>query len=203
MADALASGPARLNTVILGPTVSYASPVHPVWKHLESLPPVAHPPEARSAVLVPLYVDGDDVRVVLTKRPDDMRTHPGDVVFPGGRMEAGEGPVATAIREAHEEVGIREGDVERIIGGLTPLTTRSRSNLIVPVVAEITRPDVLVPDPSEVDVIIEPTLEELLDEDRWVTSDWMGHTLWFFEFPEGILWGATAFMMREFLGYLR
>ena len=174
-----------------------------VWDRLVSLPPVAHPPEAKSAVLVPLYEDGDDVRVVLTKRPDDMRTHPGDVVFPGGRMEHGEDPVAAAVREADEEVGIGAGDVDAILGGLTPLTTRNRNNLIVPVVARITRPDRLVPDPSEVDVIIEPTLGELLDESRWVTSDWMGHTLWFFEFEEGTLWGATAFMMREFLGYLR
>ena len=177
--------------------------VHDVWERLESLPPVAHPVEARSAVLVPLYADGEDVRVVLTKRPDDMRTHPGDVVFPGGRMEDGEDPVATAIREADEEVGISAADVDGILGGLTPLTTRNRGNLIVPVVARITRPGTLVADPSEVDVIIEPTLDELLDEGGWVTSDWMGHTLWFFEFDEGTLWGATAFMMREFLGYLR
>ncbi len=179
------------------------SSVHDVWDRLQALPPVAHPPHARSAVLVPLYVDGDRVRVVLTKRPDDMRTHPGDVVFPGGRMENGEDPVAAAIREADEEVGIGADDVDEILGGLTPLTTRSRENLIVPVVAKITRPERLVPDPSEVDVIIEPTLDEMLDEGRWVTSDWMGHTLWFFEFDEGTLWGATAFMMREFLGYLR
>jgi 8-oxo-dGTP pyrophosphatase MutT (NUDIX family) len=132
-----------------------------------------------------------------------MRTHPGDVVFPGGRMENGEGPVAAAMREADEEVGIRECDVASILGGLTPLTTRNRNNLIVPVVARIDRPDELIPDPAEVDVIIEPTLEEMLDEDRWVTSDWMGHTLWFYEFEEGTLWGATAFMMREFLEYLR
>ena len=177
--------------------------VHDVWDRLEALPPVAHPREARSAVLIPLYRDGDSVRVVLTKRPDDMRTHPGDVVFPGGRMERGEDPVTAAMREADEEVGIREPDVQRILGGLTPLTTRNRNNLIVPVVARISRPAQLVPDPTEVDVIIEPTLDELLDESRWMTSDWMGHTLWFFEFDEGTLWGATAFMMREFLGYLR
>jgi 8-oxo-dGTP pyrophosphatase MutT (NUDIX family) len=177
--------------------------VDAVWDRLVSLPPVAHPVEARSAVLVPLYADGDDVRVVLTKRPDDMRTHPGDVVFPGGRMEGDEDPVAAAIREAGEEVGIRSDDVDEILGGLTPLTTRNRNNLIVPVVARITRPHQLVPDPNEVDVIIEPTLQELLDEDHWVTSDWMGHTLWFYEFDAGTLWGATAFMMREFLAYLR
>jgi 8-oxo-dGTP pyrophosphatase MutT (NUDIX family) len=151
-----------------------------------------------------LYDDGEGrTRVVLTKRPDDMRTHPGDVVFPGGMMERGEDPLTTATREAHEEIGLAPTAVRRVLGGLTPITTRNRSNLIVPVVAEIERPPELVPDPSEVDLILEPAIEELLDESRWRTSDWMGHVLWFFEFDEAILWGATAFMVREFLDYVR
>ena len=175
-----------------------------VWRKLEALPGVEYPATARAAVLVPLYEDGEGaVRVVLTKRPDDMRTHPGDVVFPGGMMESGEDPIATAKREAWEEVAIPEEAVIEVLGGLSPITTRNRSNLIIPVVARIDRPDTLVPDPSEVDLIIEPTLDEMLDEHRWHTNDWMGHQLWFYEFPEGILWGATGFMMREFLEYLR
>jgi 8-oxo-dGTP pyrophosphatase MutT (NUDIX family) len=178
--------------------------VNDVWRRLEALPGVEYPATARAAVLVPLYEDGDGaVRVVLTKRPDDMRTHPGDVVFPGGMMESGEDPIATAKREAWEEVAIPEGSIVEVLGGLSPITTRNRSNLIIPVVARIDRPDILVPDPSEVDLIIEPTVDEMLDENRWRTNDWMGHQLWFYEFPEGILWGATGFMMREFLEYLR
>ena len=175
-----------------------------VWHKLEALPGVEYPATARAAVLVPLYEDDDGaVRVVLTKRPDDMRTHPGDVVFPGGMMEPGEDPVAAAKREAWEEVAIPDDAIVAVLGGLSPITTRNRSNLIIPVVARIQRPDRLVPDPTEVDLIIEPTLDELLDERRWRTNDWMGHQLWFYEFPEGILWGATGFMMREFLDYLR
>ena len=175
-----------------------------VWRRLEALPGVEYPATARAAVLVPLYEDGDGaVRVVLTKRPDDMRTHPGDVVFPGGMMESGEDPIATAKREAWEEVAIPEDSIVEVLGGLSPITTRNRSNLIIPVVARIDRPDVLVPDPSEVELIIEPTVDEMLDERRWRTNDWMGHQLWFYEFPEGILWGATGFMMREVLEYLR
>jgi len=174
-----------------------------VWSRLESLPEVVHAPSARAAVLVPLYEDGDEVRVILTKRPDDMRTHPGDVVFPGGKMEPGEDAVATALRESDEEIQLPESAVQAILGGLTPITTRNRSNLIVPVVARVERPAVLVPDPAEVELIIEPLLEDLLVEDRWRTNDWMGHTLWFYEFPEGILWGATAYMVRELLEFLR
>ena len=155
-------------------------------------------------MLVPLYEDAHgDVRVILTKRPDHMPTHPGDVVFPGGHRLDGEGPVGTAKREAEEEIGLPGDHVVEILGGLSPVTTRDRSRPIVPVVARIERPEHLVPDRREVDVIIEPTLDDLLDEDRWLQRDWFGHKLWFYEFEEGILWGATAFMMRELLDVLR
>lgn len=174
------------------------------WTILRTLPPVVDLPGAEYAVLVPLYEDAaGDIRVVLTKRPDDMPTHPSDVVFPGGHREDGEEPVSTALREAWEEVGLPRENVLEILGGLTPVTTRDRTKPIVPVVAKIERPDELVPDHREVDVIIEPTITELLIEDRWEARSWNGHELWFFEFDEGILWGATAFMMRELLDFIR
>jgi 8-oxo-dGTP pyrophosphatase MutT (NUDIX family) len=174
-----------------------------IWDLLADLPPVAHPAAARAAVLVPLYRDGGGtVRVVLTKRPDDMPTHPGDVVFPGGYMIDGEDPVQTAIREVGEEVGIPEEAIE-VIGGLTPIRARRVGVLIVPVVARVERPAELRADPREVDAIIEPALDELLDESRWRSAQWEDHKLWFFDFPQGILWGATAFMVRELLGLIR
>jgi len=174
------------------------------WSLLQALPPVVDPPGAEYAVLVPLYEDGNgEIRVILTRRPDHMPTHPGDMVFPGGHREDGEEPIGTATREAWEEIGLPPSNILEILGGLNPVTTRNRNKPIVPVVARIARPAEFVADPREVDVIIEPTLGELLDESRWVTRDWFGHQLWFFEFPDGILWGATAFMMRELLSYLR
>ncbi|MDX2343573.1 MAG: hypothetical protein QNL12_07530, partial [Acidimicrobiia bacterium] len=111
-------------------------------------------------------------------------------------------PEQTAKREACEEIGLPEGGVS-VIGGLTPLTTRDPGNLIVPVVAKVKRPAQFVLQEEEVEAVIEPTMLDLLDEDRWRTSDWFGRTLWFYEFDEGIMWGATAFMMREFLKILR
>lgn len=174
-----------------------------IWTRLEALGPVQYPAEAKAAVLVPLYRDDNgQVRVILTKRPDHMRTHPGDVVFPGGRLEEGETPEQTAIREACEEIGLPEDGVE-VVGGLTPLTTRDSGNLIVPVVAKVRRPAQFTLQAEEVEAVMEPRLLDLLDENRWRTSDWFGRTLWFFEFDEGIMWGATAFMMREFLRTLR
>jgi 8-oxo-dGTP pyrophosphatase MutT (NUDIX family) len=174
------------------------------WTVLRTLPPVVDPPGAEYAVLVPLYDDADGVtRVILTKRPDHMPTHPGDVVFPGGHREDGEEPISTAMREAWEEIGLPGEAVVEVLGGLSPVTTRDRTRPIVPVVVRIERPDDLVPDPREVEAIIEPALDDLLDEGRWTQRDWFGNALWFYEFEEGILWGATAFMVRELLDHVR
>lgn len=158
----------------------------------------------KAAVLVPLYEDDGRLRVVLTRRPDHMPTHPGDVVFPGGRVDPGDdGPVDTALREACEEIGLPRDNVLEVLGGLAPTHTRSVEMLIVPVVARIERPAEFVPEPAEVEAIIEPTIGELLDDARWRTSEWSGRTMWFYEFAEGTLWGATALMVRELLGYFR
>ncbi len=99
-------------------------------------------------------------------------------------------------------MGLPEDSIE-VVGGLSPISTRDPSNLIVPVVAKVTRPDVLIPQPDEVEVILEPTVDELLDETRWNVSEWFGRNLWFFDFPEATLWGATAFMVRELLQVFR
>jgi 8-oxo-dGTP pyrophosphatase MutT (NUDIX family) len=174
-----------------------------VWTRLSALPPVYDHEAAVSAVLVPLYADRHgDTRIILTKRPDVMRTHPGDVVFPGGRIEEGEGPVEAAVREAWEEIALPASAVE-VIGGLHPVTTRDLTNWIVPVVARVVQPVELSPDPAEVELILEPTLGDLLDETRWRASEWMGAELWFYEFPEGTLWGATAFIVRQLLHFVR
>jgi 8-oxo-dGTP pyrophosphatase MutT (NUDIX family) len=175
-----------------------------IWERLTRLPPVSNTPDGQAAVLVPLYEDdAGDVRLVLTKRHDWMRTHAGDVVFPGGKIDdEDEGPIAAALREAWEEVRIPVAAVE-VIGGLQTIQPGPQGLLVVPVVARIQRPDELHPHPDEVDVIIEPTLTELLDDSSWQQRPLYGRDLWFYEFPEGTLWGATAFMVRELLDYLR
>ena len=152
---------------------------------------------------MPLWEDAGELRVVLTRRPDGMRTHGGDVVFPGGRIDPDDdGAIAAAKREAWEEIGLPPDAVE-VIGGLRPVSPRDPAMVMVPVVARVVRPLQLHPAPDEVDAIIEPTITDLLDDDRWVDQDWGGLTMWFYEFPEGILWGATAFILRDLLRYFR
>jgi 8-oxo-dGTP pyrophosphatase MutT (NUDIX family) len=113
-----------------------------------------------------------------------------------------ESPAHTAIREAWEEVGLPPSNVE-VLGGLESVHTRSLTMRIVPVVARVERPDRLVPEPSEVAAIIEPTISHLLVDDDWRRTEWGGRTMWFYEFPEGVLWGATAFIVRGLLELFR
>lgn len=174
-----------------------------LWAPLKALPPVAHPPEMRAAVLVPIYEDGADLRLIFTRRHADLPTHAGDVVFPGGMVEEGDpGPEETALREAWEEIGLPPENVE-IIGGLEPVTTRVLDLVIVPVVGRVQRPADLRPSPTEVEVVIEPRIADLLDESSWRRGMWGGHEIWFRPFPEGMLWGATARMVRGLLTYFR
>lgn len=174
-----------------------------LWSPLESLPPVFAGDSVKAAVLIPFYEQDGVLRLIMTRRPDTMRSHPGDVVFPGGMIEAtDEGPVHTAVREAWEEVGLPVEDVE-VLGGLDPVHTRSVTMQISPVVARVRRPKSLVPQPEEVAAIIEPTIDQLLNDGDWRRSVWGGRNMWFYEFPEGVLWGATAFIVRGLLQRFR
>ncbi len=175
------------------------------WEALTSLPPVASPLGMKAAVLVPLYEADGELRLIMTRRPDDMRSHPGDVVFPGGMIDPGDnGPIETACREAFEEIGLGGDDVLEILGGLAPAHTRSVTMRIVPVVARVRRPAGFVMQAEEVAAILEPAVDDLLDDTRWQTRFWgPGRRMWFYEFPEGVLWGATAMMVRDLLGYFR
>jgi 8-oxo-dGTP pyrophosphatase MutT (NUDIX family) len=159
----------------------------------------------RAAVLVPIYEADGRLHLIMTRRPDDMRSHPGDVVFPGGMIDpADAGPVETALREAAEEVGLAGDDVLEILGGLGAVHTRSVTMQIVPVVARVRRPERFVTQPEEVAAVLEPAIDDLLDESRWQTRFWgQGRQMWFYEFPEGVLWGATAFMVQDLLGHFR
>jgi 8-oxo-dGTP pyrophosphatase MutT (NUDIX family) len=181
----------------------YHDLVNPLWSALDDLPPVSHPEGMRAAVLVALYEDGDDLRLILIRRSGSMPTHAGEVAFPGGMIEPGDGgPQEAALREAWEEIGLPPDAVE-VLGGLEPLTARFPDLLIVPVVGRVLCPVHLEPDHREVDAIIEPSLVSLLDESRWRTERWNDRTMWFYDLPEAVLWGATARMVRSLLAYFR
>jgi 8-oxo-dGTP pyrophosphatase MutT (NUDIX family) len=90
-----------------------------------------------AAVLVPLYVEGGELHAVFTKRRDDLRRHPGEISFPGGRRDEGDADLlATALREAHEEIGLPTEAVE-VVGALQPTPTIATGYAVYPFVGVI------------------------------------------------------------------
>jgi 8-oxo-dGTP pyrophosphatase MutT (NUDIX family) len=161
-------------------------------------------PEIRgdlAAVLVPLYELKGDLVTVLTKRPMHMPTHKGDLAFPGGKYQEGDGgPVGTALREANEEVGISPEAVE-VLGYLPAIHTVEFDKMVIPVVGRLSVPPSLVPDPNEVDKILLPTIRDLADDSTWYAREWNGkRNIWFRNVEDEVLWGATAMMTRRLLG---
>lgn len=157
-----------------------------------------------SAVLAALYEHDGDTWVVLTRRSAALRVHSGEVSFPGGGQDDGEDLPDTARREAREEVGLDPAAVE-IIGELDHLSTVTSNSFIVPYVAVLPERPHLTPSPAEVDAVLHVALSELLDpaifrEERW---DIFGteRPIWFFELVGDTVWGATAAMLRQLLGF--
>ncbi|MGI9576697.1 MAG: NUDIX hydrolase [Microthrixaceae bacterium] len=174
--------------------------------------PVETEGAAPSAVLVAFFMDdspfeGADsgLHVLLTRRSWGLRTHRGEVSFPGGRCEAGETPAEAAVREAWEETALVPESVE-VLGELDHLTTVTRRAYIVPVVALLASRPRVVANPGEVDEVLMVPVAELLSdevfrEERW-GSDEVHRPVYFFELLGDTVWGATAAMLRQALALL-
>jgi 8-oxo-dGTP pyrophosphatase MutT (NUDIX family) len=156
-----------------------------------------------SAVLVPLYEHEGKVWVVLTRRAAHLRSHQGEVSFPGGGRDGDEPLVTTALREAEEEIGLRRETVE-VVGELDHLATIVSGSYIVPYVGFLPgRPDDLVANPDEVEHILHVPLAELLTEEVYREELWSfagaERQIFFFELVGDTVWGATASMLRRLL----
>jgi len=150
-----------------------------------------------AAVLVPV-VDRPDPGVILTLRAEDVRRHAGQISFPGGRIDPDDdGPVAAALREAEEEVGLPRSQVE-VVGVADPYHTITGFE-VTPVLG-VVPPDLpLRPQPQEVAAIFEAPLSFVLDPKNQVvrTVHWQGRERTYYEIEwEGWrIWGATAAMI--------
>jgi hydroxyethylthiazole kinase-like uncharacterized protein yjeF len=158
------------------------------------------PPSARAGAVLVLLEDTDDgPRVVLTRRRRDMRSHPGQVSFPGGRIDPGETVEQAAVREAAEEVGLRPDSVEVLGAGPRFYIPPSRF-WVVPVVARWRAPHRLSENPWEVDEILRVPLTTLTEPARWrgVGLSAFGVS-WAWQLDEDLLWGATARVLATML----
>lgn len=155
-------------------------------------------PLTPAAVLVGLIEHADTINVMLTMRTDHLDHHPGQISFPGGHTEPeDQSPEATALRETEEETGLHRRHID-VIGRLDDYETRTGFR-ITPIVAMITPPFELSPDPFEVAEVFEVPLDFLIDpanhqrHSRW----FQGAEREFYAMPYGeyYIWGATAGML--------
>jgi 8-oxo-dGTP pyrophosphatase MutT (NUDIX family) len=115
-----------------------------------------------AAVLVALFVDDEQLRVVLTRRREDLRRHPGEISFPGGRHDHTDADlIATALREAHEEVGLSPESVQ-VVGALQPTPTIATGYRVYPFVGLIDSDQTWKLSPREVADVLELSLAQLL-----------------------------------------
>jgi 8-oxo-dGTP pyrophosphatase MutT (NUDIX family) len=151
-----------------------------------------------AAVLVPIVAHADGLTVLFTQRTASLRSHSGQVSFPGGRAEPGDPSIEfTALREAEEEIGLPARRVE-VLARLPEYFTRTGFR-VTPVVGLIQPPLELVPDSREVDEVFEVPLDFILDaaNHRRATRELNGRTVGYYviEHRGRTIWGATAGML--------
>jgi 8-oxo-dGTP pyrophosphatase MutT (NUDIX family) len=185
----------------------HAAPDATPWNRDELADLLGDAPSVEAAVLVGLVPRAQGLQVLLTRRTDSLRHHAGQVSFPGGRIESADAdPVAAALREAHEEIGLGPA-LAAPLGYLDPMITITGFR-VLPVVARIDPDFVAAPDPSEVADVFEVDLGFLMHPDNLERVDlpFRGRVRHVLEFrrppqaPEQRIWGVTAsilFNLRE------
>jgi len=151
-----------------------------------------------ASVLVPIVAHSEALTVLFTRRTAHLRTHSGQVSFPGGRVEPQDaGPAQTALRETQEEIGLAPERIE-LIGMLPEYHTRTGYR-ITPVVGVVAPPFTLRADAQEVDAVFEVPLSFLLDprNHQRHSRAFQGRMISYFAMPYGehYIWGATAAML--------
>ena len=181
----------------------------PVWQpEVVSEPKFSTRAPVAASVLVPLVMR-DQLMVLLTQRTAHLSSHSGQVAFPGGKSDPEDlDAVATALREAEEEIGLHARYVE-VIGSL-PIYTTGSAYIVTPVVALVHADAQITPNAHEVADVFEVPLAFLMDpaNHRHHAVDWQGATRHWLSMPyqdggqERFIWGATAGMLRNFYRFL-
>jgi 8-oxo-dGTP pyrophosphatase MutT (NUDIX family) len=210
-----ATSPTRHESPATRDVIAAAAALHPLdalpraepWNLQELVDLLPEAPAVEAAVLVGLVPRETGTRVLFTQRTEGLRHHAGQVSFPGGRIDRDDdGPVAAALREANEEIGLH-ADFVMPLGFLDPLLTITGFR-VLPVVARIAPEFVAVPSPDEVAEVFEIDLEYLMHPDHLerIALDYRGrqrHVLQFRHSPQAPqkrIWGVTAsilFNLRE------
>ena len=160
--------------------------------------PLARPLRAAS-VLVGVWLRPEGVRLILTKRASHLKHHPGQIAFPGGKLDEGDsGPEAAALREAHEEIGLPAAQVH-VLGHLPAHETVTGFS-VTPILALVHGEFHPIPEAGEVEEAFTVPLSHVLDRDRYVIEGriWQGQPRRYYAVPYGpyYIWGATARILR-------
>jgi len=163
---------------------------------------IEHPPFSHAAVLVPLFQKDGDCHLLFTKRSDQVKYHKGEISFPGGVVDEEDSElVSTALREAHEEIGLRESDVQ-IIGVLDDIVTITEF-IVTPIVGLFPYPYPFKISEVEIAELIEVPLSFLLDDncysEKEIFRDGQKEVVYTYQYGKHIIWGATARILKQFL----
>ena len=158
-----------------------------------------------AGVLIPLIRTDHELRVLLTQRAAHLKDHAGQISFPGGRKEVADPDIlATALREAYEEIGLASHRVD-ILGSLPDYHTVTGYQ-VTPVVAIVSEEGSLTHDPNEVDAIFSVPLAFLMNpanhQIRQRDSEDGTRTFYAMPYEDRFIWGATAGMLRNLYHYL-
>jgi len=156
---------------------------------------------AIAAVLAPLYERDGELVAVFIRRHSDLRLHAGQISFPGGRRDPGDADLtATALREAHEEIGLDPANVT-VLGALAPTPTVVSDIAVYPLVGLIVRPPAWTLAAEEVETVLEAPLRALAATHRVETLERNGRTVVTDAYTIGdeTIWGATGRMLSDLL----
>lgn len=171
--------------------------LRPDWQPLVA----PNTPPVQAAVLIALVARDDDYSVLYTKRSDNLRSHSGQVAFPGGKIDAEDADAgAAALREASEEVSLVREDSEII--GYLPTYFSGTNYLITPVVAVVRPTKPFVANPLEVQSLFEVPLSLLAREETYgthvLTRGTIEFSTWQISHEGEMIWGITANLTRQF-----
>jgi 8-oxo-dGTP pyrophosphatase MutT (NUDIX family) len=163
---------------------------------------ISHPPFSHAAVLVPLFQKNGNCHLLFTKRSEEVKYHKGEISFPGGVVDEEDRElIHTALREAHEEIGLKESDVQ-IIGVLDDIVTITEF-IVTPIVGLFPYPYPFKVSEGEIAELIEVPLASLLMEDclseREIFRGGQREVVFAYQYGDHVIWGATARILNQFL----